>query len=178
MYVLTNAEDLVAAHQRRIFRISLRLLGDVDEAQSATQDCFMRAFDAADRCPADDVGCTRWLNRIAVNLCLDRLRSRKWMWWRGRDELPAQSDAMHSPRTPERESLNRELRSRLMQEALDKLSPRQRAVFVLRHYEDYPLEQIAEELSLSTGTVKTHLSRALENMREELKEFYGTPASK
>src|SRR5258708_6619140 len=76
--------EMIAAHQRRIFRVALRLLGDIDEASSATQDCFLRAYRAIERCPQDDAGRQRWLIRLVVNLSLDRLRSRKWRWWRAR----------------------------------------------------------------------------------------------
>jgi RNA polymerase sigma-70 factor (ECF subfamily) len=169
----TLLEEMVAVHQRRIFRVAFRLLGDPDEADSVTQDCFLNAHRAMDRFPADAAGRQRWLIRLVVNLSLDRLRSRKWRWWRGRQPQGNHEDPAMSPRTPEREALSEELRSRLML-ALDRLPSRQRAVFVLRHYEDYPLDRIAAELGLSEGTVKSHLSRALVKLREELKEFYGT----
>jgi RNA polymerase sigma-70 factor (ECF subfamily) len=168
----TLLEEMVAVHQRRIFRVAFRMLGDVDEADSVTQDCFLNAYRAMERFPADECGRQRWLMRLVVNLSLDRLRSRKWRWWRGRQPQGNHEDPASSPRTPEREALGEELRSRLML-ALDGLPARQRAVFVLRHYEDYPLDRIAAELGLSEGTVKSHLSRALIKMREELKEFYG-----
>ncbi len=173
----TLLEEMVATHQRRIFRVAFRLLGDLDEADTATQDCFLRAHRAMDHCPADETGRQRWLIRLVVNLSLDRLRSRKWRWWRGRQPQGNYQDPATAPRTPEREALGEELRSRLMQ-ALHGLPARQRAVFVLRHYEDYPLERIAAELGLSEGTVKSHLSRALVKLREELKEFYGTRTSR
>lgn len=169
-------EELVARHQRRIFRLALRLLGDPEEAATASQDCFLRAYGALSRCPLDTEGQRRWLSRLAVNLCLDRLRSRKWQWWRrrlGLEKAPASSARL--VRSPERELLAREAGDRLGR-ALNRLSPRQRAVFVLRHYEDCSLEQIARELSLNVGTVKAHLARALTKLRHELKDFYGTPS--
>lgn len=174
-------EGLVAAHQKRVFGRALRLLGDAEEAATATQDCFLRAFRAASRCPQDTEGQQRWLIRMVTNLCLDRLRSRKWRWWRrmGLEKRAPGEEAASaaSPvRTPERELLGKELASKLAR-ALEQLPPRQKAVFVLRHYEDYRLEQIAEELALNVGTVKSHLSRALVRLRGELKDFYGTHSS-
>ncbi len=176
-------EDLVAAHQKRIFRRALRLLGDAEEAACATQDCFLRAFGALPRCPKAAAEQERWLARLATNLCLDRLRSRKWKWWQRRLGLEskaasAEMTALASPvRSPEREMLARELADRLTR-ALDRLSPRQRAVFVLRHYEGCSQEEIAQQLSLNVGAVKAHLSRALVKLRRELREFYGTQASR
>ncbi len=175
-------EDLVAAHQKRIFRLALRLLGDAEEAAGATQDCFLRAFQARRRCPQDPAGQQRWLARLATNLCLDRLRSRKWNWWRRRlglegKEAGAEVAALVSPlRSPEREMLAHELAGQLSR-VLDRLSPRQRAVFVLRHYEGCSLEEIAQQLSLHVGAVKAHLSRALVKLRRELRDFYGHQAS-
>ncbi len=171
---LARLEELVASHQKRIFGLALRLLGDADEAATATQDCFVRAFRALATCPGDETGRQRWLLRLCTNLCLDRLRSRKWRWWRQRLGLEAfERDEAPSPlRSPERELLGRELAGRLEQ-ALGRLSPRQRAVFVLRHYEGLALEGIANQLGLRIGTVKAHLARATESLREELREFYG-----
>ncbi len=170
-------EALLAEHQRAVFGLALRLLADPDEAASATQDCFLRAYRALPHCPTQPPAQKRWLARLVTNLCLDRLRLRKWRWWRQRLGLESQAIPASSLRTPERELLAKETAGGLAR-ALDRLSPRQRAVFVLRHYEDYSLQEIAAHLSLNVSTVKAHLSRALENLRGELKDYYGLPASR
>src|ERR1700726_37834 len=75
----------MTSEQRRIYGLCQRFLQDRDEADSATQDVFLKAYQALTREDAkvlDDPG--RWLTRIAVNTCLDRLRSRKWQFWRRR----------------------------------------------------------------------------------------------
>lgn len=163
------------AEQRRIFLLCQRMLGEADEAGSATQDSFFKAYRALERSetPPDDPA--KWLTRIAVNTCLDRLRSRRWQFWRRR---PNQEDeqlilAMAPSGSPDAEDrlFARQIASRLAA-ALDKLSARQRAVFTLRHYEDHSLEEIATVLGLDVGTVKAHMARAVAKMREELKDLY------
>jgi RNA polymerase sigma-70 factor (ECF subfamily) len=164
------------AEQRRVFLLCQRMLGEADEADSATQDIFLKAYKALQKqeVPLDEPA--RWLTRIAVNTCLDKLRSRRWLFWRRR---PAQQDeelilAMTPSGTPDAEAscFASEIGTRLA-EALDRLSGRQRAVFTLRHFEDRSLEEIAQILELDVGTVKAHMSRALAKLRDELKDLYG-----
>jgi RNA polymerase sigma-70 factor (ECF subfamily) len=58
--------------------------------------------------------------------------------------------------------------------ALGRLSPRQRAVFTLRHYDEMSLEEIGEVLGLDVGTVKAHMFRAVSKLREDLRDLYGS----
>lgn len=97
-------EELMQAHQKRVWGIALRMLGDVDEAANAAQDCFLHAYRAMASCPAADPERSRWLMRIVSNLCLDRLRSRKWHWWKrrlGLDSTAAQLDPADPTGVPE-----------------------------------------------------------------------------
>lgn len=164
------------SEQARIFRLCQRMLGDSDEAGSATQDVFLKAYQAWERTAADLDNPSRWVTRIAVNTCLDRLRSRRWQFWRKRPDGQDEDLilAMAPAREPDGEArvFAREIGKRLAM-ALDRLSPRQRAVFTLRHFEDCPLEEIARQLGLDVGTVKAHLARAVARLREELKDLYG-----
>jgi RNA polymerase sigma-70 factor (ECF subfamily) len=117
----------------------------------------------------------KWLTRIAVNTCLDKLRSKSWKLWQRRpppedEEIILQMAQGTSP-DAERLMFAKQIQQRL-ESAQAKLSERQRAVFALRHYEAMALEDIAEVLKLDVGTVKAHLFRALSKMREELKDLY------
>ncbi len=163
--------------QRRIFNLCYRLLEDRDEADSAAQDSFLKAYRALRNAGAPPVGDrAKWLTRIAVNTCLDRLRSRAWKFWKRRpsaedEELILAMAPSRAP-SPEDRLFARQIEARLA-EALRQLSPRQRAVFLLKHYEDRRLEEIAEILGLDVGTVKAHMARALSKLRELLKDLYG-----
>src|SRR5689334_14704591 len=75
----------MASEQRRIYMLCKRLLQDPDEADSATQDVFLKAFKALSKGDAQVLDHPeKWVTRIAVNTCLDRLRSNSWKIWRKR----------------------------------------------------------------------------------------------
>jgi len=167
----------MAEEQRRIYLLCLRMLRSSDEADSASQDVFIKAYRALERKEKEAIESpAKWLTRVAVNTCLDRLRSKRWLFWQkrasGEDEQailqltpaggPNQEDAL----------VAREIARRLSV-ALGKLSVRQRSVFVLRHDEDRSLEEIGEILGLDVGTVKAHMARAVRKLREELRDLYG-----
>lgn len=166
------------SEQRRVYSLCRRMLQNPDDADCATQDVFLKAYQALQKEDAkalDDPA--RWLTRITVNTCLDRLRSKKWQIWKRR---PAPADeaiilARTSSASPEAEDqyYATEITGRI-ETALKRLTDRQRAVFVLRHYEDRSLDEIGHILGLDTGTVKSHMFRAVSKLREELRDLYGS----
>jgi RNA polymerase sigma-70 factor (ECF subfamily) len=165
------------AEQQRVFRLCYHLLGDRDEADTATQEVFLKAYRALARpgavAPQEPA---RWLTRVAVNICLDRLRSRRWRFWRQRrtasDEQAILDLTPDAGPSAEDKLLAKEIHRRLAA-AVEKLSGRQRSVFLLRHYEELSLEEIGEVLGLDVGTVKAHMSRALAKLRPLLRDLYG-----
>jgi len=166
----------MTSEQRRVYSLCQRFLQDRDEADSATQDVFLKAYQALKRSDAQELDDpARWVTRIAVNTCLDRLRSRKWQFWRKR---PSPEDErtillMAESRSPGADDhyFAGEIGTRL-NAAMERLSPRKRAVFTLRHYEDLSLEEIGTILDLDVGTVKAHMFRAMTKLREDLKDLY------
>jgi RNA polymerase sigma-70 factor (ECF subfamily) len=174
--LLARFASWMTAEQRRIFFICQKMLNDADEADSAVQDTFFKAYQALERHTGEIEEPGRWVTRIAVNTCLDRLRSKRWQFWRKRPDAADEETilAMTAADWPDAEdqAFARQVGERLAR-GLETLSGRQRVVFTLRHYEDRSLEEIARILELDIGTVKAHLSRALAKLREELKDLYG-----
>lgn len=159
---------LMERHHRRIYRLCFSYLRSHDEALDAVQETFVKAFQHASRVSeAHDPG--RWLSRIAINQSIDQYRRGQR---RGRvEETMAEGDrdermAADDP-TPERRAFSTQIRGRI-DTALRTLPERQRAVFVLRHYEGLSLEEIAHSLDISLGTVKSSLHRALHHLRGRL----------
>lgn len=175
---LSDFGSWMASEQKRVYLLCRRLLQDSEEADSATQDVFLKAYKALQKASRQNEELEypdKWVTRIAVNTCLDRLRSKAWKIWQRRPS--AEDEKVILEMTPgsdpdaERQFFAKQIQQRL-ETALGKLSHRQRAVFSLRHYDAMALEEIAEILQLDTGTVKAHLFRAIGKLREELRDLY------
>ncbi|MBV8816960.1 MAG: RNA polymerase sigma factor [Acidobacteriaceae bacterium] len=173
---LSEFGSWMASEQKRVFLLCVRMLRDPEEADCATQDTFLKAWQYLKANQAREIDdFTRWVTRIAVNTCLDRLRSRRWQFWKRRPNPEDETIILNqtvSPRPDAERQLMATQIERRLSSAMGRLSDRQRSVFTLRHYEDLSLAEIGEILSLDVGTVKAHLSRALGKLREELKDLY------
>lgn len=174
---LADFGDWMAAEQRRIYLLCLRMLRSRDEADSATQDTFIKAYRVLARRKKNAIEePAKWLTRVAVNTCLDRLRSKRWAFWQRRISQDDELVILRSARETGPNQVNELLASEIMRRlnlALERLSLRQRSVFLLRHEEGYTLEEIGEILKLDVGTVKAHMARAVQKLREELRDLYG-----
>ncbi len=168
---LADFDEVVRLYRPRIFRFLMASLGDRDVAESLTQDCFLKAYNARQQFRGES-SLSTWLTRIALNLVRDHLRSRRIRFWqKTRDsalDLIDISDWIPDPRnTPETTCLQQE-RVKEIWGAVEKLSRQQRMVFILRFVEELELSEIAETTGMNTSTVKSHLYRALRIVRERV----------
>jgi len=169
-------ERLIEAYDRDVLRLALNLLRDCEDARDVYQEAFVRVFTRLHTFRFDCSFYT-WLYRIVVNLCLDVLRGRKMRLERftgdnnassgqAVDELPEQRPWLD----PERTFLNHEVGKRI-EEILNGLTPKERMVFVLRHYHGMRLKCIGEILGFSEEAAKNCLFRATRKMRAALGDF-------
>jgi RNA polymerase sigma-70 factor, ECF subfamily len=169
-------DSIVANHRAQIFRFLLASTRDVDLAETLTQDCFLKAHRNWSSFRGESSAMT-WLMRIAINLQKDHWRNRRLQFWRHTRTNSVDADEASEwlpsgERTAEQRMLAKEQVSHVWQ-AVDKLSDRQRTVFLLRFVEELELKEIAESTGMGEGTVKAHLSRALARVRKELLKEQG-----
>ena len=150
--------ELVRAHERRAYAVARAIVVNHEDAEDAVQEAFLHAYRALHRFLPDQAF-GAWLHRIVANAALDITRRRKV---RDADELP---ETVASPfRDPAESS---ELRRRL-QEALETLPARQRAVIVLHDVEGFKHAEIGVTLGIPEGTARSDLHYARSHLREVL----------
>lgn len=177
-------EALVRRYDRDVLRLALHLVRHPDEARDIYQEAFLKAYKNLHRFRFECSFYT-WLYRIVTNVCLDHLRRRSS---RPEDQLPDSvvsglpdsreiatdffdRQAGQSPQAnPEQSLMGKQIGQRIAA-ALAELSPRERMVFELRHYEGLRLRAISEMLGTTEETVKNSLFRATRKLRSRLEEL-------
>jgi RNA polymerase sigma-70 factor (ECF subfamily) len=158
---LAAFDELVRAHETRVFSIALRFTGQRADAEELAQDVFVQLHGALPRI-ADAVHLRRWLLRTVTHRCLNRLRDeRRRPRLVSIEALPPEAEPPASD--PQQDPLmEARLRHLLLQ-----LAPEPRAVMLLRFQEDLDPTDIANVLEMSINTVKSHLRRSLEWLRAQ-----------
>jgi RNA polymerase sigma-70 factor, ECF subfamily len=172
-------EELVRRYDRDVLRLALNLMKRREDARDVYQEAFLKVYRNLHRFRFECSFYT-WLYRIVTNVCLDHLRRRQA---RPEDQAPEASfsppyedvgtDFFERQREhratldPERHLLGQEIQTRLAA-AMQRLSPRERMVFEMKHYQGLKLRAIGDALGTSEETVKNSLFRATRKLRNEL----------
>lgn len=171
-------EELVRRYDRDVLRLALNLMKRTEDARDVYQESFLKVYRNLHRFRFECSFYT-WLYRIVTNVCLDHLRRRQA---RPEDQAPEMhptqfddggTDFFERQREhratldPERHLLGQEIKARLAS-AMERLSPRERIVFEMKHYQGLKLRAIGDALGTSEETVKNSLFRATRKLRSEL----------
>jgi len=167
---------LVTRYQERAYRIAWSVVRDREEAKDCSQEAFIRLHESASSF-AGQAKFSTWFYRILVNCCLDQARKRKgWRkligWGGAEPERETQSpvERVAAPFVDPTDALVAESRMSQLWEAVEALSPQQRAAVQLQCREELSTKEIAEVLHLSEATVRVHLHRAYSALRRMMGE--------
>jgi len=155
---------IVERHQRAVYQICYRFMGNHEDASDLSQDVFLRAYRGLANFKGQSALGT-WLHRIAVNTCLNRiaLKTPKVESYEDRQFVDTRSESAS-------ERLLRDERAANVRAAVAKLPPKQRAALILRTYQEMSHQDIAESLGTSVGAVKANVFHALQNLKKLLTE--------
>ncbi len=164
-------EAIVFKYQDRIYNLCRRMLENPHDAEDAAQDVFLKAYQALPKFKPD-ASLYTWLYRIAANTCIDYKRKPVWESIFGNSEEDDRlvHDRVSDSPSPEQLCQSKEI-DRALQKGLGKLSPKLRAVIVLKEIEELSYEEIAETLDISMGTVKSRIARAREELQKVMINF-------
>ena len=177
--------QLVHAHDGMVLRVALRITGSQSDAQDIYQEVFLKVYKKLD-CFRFDSSFSTWICRITTNMCLDYLR--KVRHRRENDALKADFDGMERDlldqvaddrpaNDPERELLRNELRAGILY-ALRYLTPQERMVFDMKHFQGMKLRAVGEILNITEGSVKRILVRATRKLRSHLASYAQNPVDR
>jgi RNA polymerase sigma-70 factor (ECF subfamily) len=172
-------DDLVRRYDRDVLRLALNLVHRPEDARDIYQESFLRVYRNLHRFRFECSFYT-WLYRIVTNVGLDHLRRRTS---RREDQAPVPEEAeggtrdffdrqpeLRAAANPEKRLLGQELGQQI-QEAMKRLSPRERMVFEMKHYQGLRLRAIGDLLGTSEETAKNSLFRATRKLRASLDTF-------
>lgn len=157
---------LVGRHSPALYRVAYRMLRDGAEAEDVVQECFARLWSAAPNWRPRGTGLVGWLHRVAMNLCLDRLRKPK------AEVAEAFPEPVDGALLQDRRIEGREMRS-AVENALAALPSHYRAALVLSYYEGFPNAVAAETMDMNVKALESLLVRARRQLRKllELQDF-------
>jgi RNA polymerase sigma-70 factor (ECF subfamily) len=168
--------ELVCRYDRSVLSIALKYVNDRDDAKDIYQEVFLRVFRGLKKFQFKSEFST-WLYRITTNVCLTFIRSgKKHTMMRIDNDMETDyvdniTGADSESNSPESFLLRNEITDNV-NEALEKLSPKQKMIFILKHYEGYKIREISEMLNSSEGTIKKYLFEANHKLRVHLSELY------
>jgi RNA polymerase sigma-70 factor (ECF subfamily) len=170
-------EQIVRSYDQNVLRMALNLLHSEEDARDVYQEAFLRVYRNLSKFRFD-CSFSTWLYRIVANLCLDQIRKRKV---RKEEASAVETSGGELDRfqllperradvDPQRQLMSSEVNSRV-QEVLGRLTPRERLVFEMRHYQGMRLRAIGDALGVTEEAAKNCLFRATQKMRAALGDF-------
>jgi len=168
-------ERLVKRYDKQVMQVAYNMLNHVQDAEDVYQEIFVRVFKNLSRFQFRSEFST-WLYRVVVNTCINHQKTRRKRRHYSLNNTHEESrdnwnaTLKGSEISPEESVLNREL-SQEIKAAVEQLSEKQKAVFILRHYHGRKLKDIAVILNCTEGTVKNYLFRATQKMQRFLQEY-------
>lgn len=167
-------EVLLKKYQKRVWNVAFLMVGNRDLADDITQEVFIKVYKKIDRY-SQNTSFYSWLYRMTVNLSIDELRKRKvkkilslnFLTEDGYEDLRSEQGRV-LPST----EIDDDERREIVRKALKMISAEHREVLILREYENYGYNEIAETLGISIQAVKSRIFRARKELRDVIKRYF------
>jgi len=156
-------QELVEQYKYKVYYMALDMTGNHHDAEDLSQEVFIKLFTSIKDFRGDSK-LSSWLYRIAMNTCIDKARRKRLKLVELDEKVAEKPSAGDNPQS----AMESRSTQQQIDRALQKLPPRQRCIFVMRHYNEMMLREIADALKISEGAVKAQLFRAIRKLQKEL----------
>ncbi len=163
--------ELALRYQEKLYWVARRFTNDHAQADDIVQESLVKAYQAL-RDFRGESGVFTWLYRIVVNASLNAIRRQRIREVLRLDEV---YDEEASPEASPHDAVEKQEEQRLIEEAIERLPEKQKAVFVLRYYDELPYEQISEILKTSVGGLKANYFHAIRKIARYVQNAHETP---
>ncbi|MFV0313919.1 MAG: RNA polymerase sigma factor [Anaerotignum sp.] len=165
-------EELILQHEKMVYNVALRMMNHSEDAKDISQEVFIKAYRNISNFDERSTFST-WIYRITTNTCIDEMRKRKGKQTFSLDnefegeESSWKREVADDADTPEKSLLKKEEKNEILM-AMEGVSEEYKMVFILRDIQGLSYEEISDILDLTLGTVKSRISRARKNIKEEI----------
>jgi len=164
-------EEIFLRHRRAVADLAFRYTGNSQDAEELLQEIFVRSFLSIKSFrPMPDARFFSWLYRIGVNCSMNFVKKRKSREFRSGAAAREFDGQASRPQNPEAQYAGREMRQALNR-AMAALSPAQRMIFVLKHFEQLSTQETAAHMKCSEGSVRKQLFRAVVKLRRAMEPY-------
>jgi RNA polymerase sigma factor (sigma-70 family) len=169
----TAYRAMMKKYHDQVYNLLYRMIHEKSEVEDLTQEAFIKAFQSLHNFN-EEFAFSTWLYKIATNNCIDYIRKKKLATF-SIDKPIESKDSEYTFEIPDStyepdKSLIARQRSKVLEDAINSLPEKYRAVILMRHTEDMDYQEIADQLKLPLGTVKAHIFRAREILYRKLKK--------
>jgi RNA polymerase sigma-70 factor (ECF subfamily) len=165
-------QHLFNENRNKIFSLAYQYAKNAEDAEDILQETFIKAYYSIDKFqPQRETTFSAWLYRIGINCSIDHLRKNKMRKEKHIDkddisQLPSSDNSSDPLNSGERKEVREKLTT-----VLNSMAPRQRMVFILRHYQQFSIAEIAESMGCSEGSVKKQLFRAFSEIKRQFRSL-------
>jgi RNA polymerase sigma-70 factor (ECF subfamily) len=152
---------LFEQYKNLVYKTAFLMLGEPTEAEDALQEIFLQVYKSLSGFDPGKAAFTTWLYRVTFNYCLNHRRKKRPFTLPLEDISPALKSEFPGTQLAEAE---------IVEQAIEKLTDKQRAVVILRYFWDLPYAEIAQILDVPLGTVKSRIDLALKTLRKGIEE--------
>jgi len=163
---------LFEGNKRKILGLAYQYTKNIEDAEDILQDTFIKAYSSLRRFDIQDhTNFSAWLYRIGINCSIDHLRKAR----REKDNIHPGGDVMNASApdnasNPDSSQQKKEVQERV-ELVLSTLTKRQRMIFILKHYQELSIKEIAEYMECSEGSVKKQLFRTVSAMKKHFRRY-------